>query len=160
MACERVLGDRSLIGGEPVFSAHFDLPATLRAPGQARGLVADTLSGPAAPAGCDEIIYTAQLLVSELVTNAVTHARTELHLGLCADARTLLFAISDGHPDLPQDTRALRAVPDDEIELEYEESGRGIAIIVELASDFGWRQRANEAGKVMWFTLAVPASDN
>ena len=156
MACERVLGDRSLIGGEPVLSAHFDLPATLRAPGQARGLVADALSDPAAPPGCVEVIYTAQLLVSELVTNAVTHARTELHLGLCADARTLLFAISDGHPDLLPDARPPTTGVDEETVLDYEESGRGIAIIVELASDFGWRQRANGAGKVMWFTLAVP----
>ena len=157
MACEAVLRDRSLVAGDPLLTAHFDLSATRRAPSQVRQLVADTLSGGAAPAGATRLIYTAQLLVSELVTNAVMHARTELHLGISGDGRTLLFTITDGHPDPPPDRPSVPATID-ATDLDYEESGRGIAIIVELATDFGWRRRDNGAGKVMWFTLDISDS--
>ncbi len=157
MACESVLRDRSLVGGDPRLMAHYDLPATLGAPGQARRLVADTLSGPAAPVGAAVAVYTAQLLVSELVTNAVMHARTELHLGISGDAHTLLFAIADGHPDPPPGVVSPR-VEFDPTAVDYEESGRGFTIIAGLADDFGWRRRDDGAGKVMWFTLRVSAT--
>ena len=159
MVCESVLGDPSLVAGDRLFNVHFDLPATLQAPGRARQLVADTLSGPAAPAGAAEGSYTAQLLVSELVTNAVMHARTNLHLGISGDAHTVLFTIADGHPDLPPEA-GTTAIPVNATGIDYEESGRGIAIIVGLATDFGWRRRDDAAGKVMWFTLAVSAADD
>lgn len=159
MACEAVLRDRSLVAGIPLLTAHFDLPASLRAPSRARRLVADTLNGPGAPAGAAELTYTAQLLVSELVTNAVMHARTELHLGVSGDARTLLFTIADGHPDPPPNAGAAASAVD-AADIDYEESGRGIAIIVALATDFGWRRRDDGAGKVMWFTLAVTATND
>ncbi len=157
MACELILRDRALVGGDPLLMAHYDLPATVGAPGQARRLVADTLSAPAAPVGAADAIYTAQLLVSELVTNAVMHARTELHLGISGDAQTLLFAIADGHPDLPPGVSP--ALEFDAASVDYEESGRGIAIIVGLADDFGWRRRDDGVGKVMWFTLRVPGTN-
>ncbi len=158
MACESVLRDRSLVGGDPLLIAHYDLPATVAAPGQARKLVADTLGGPAAPVGAADTVYTAQLLVSELVTNAVMHARTELHLGISGDAQTLLFAIADGHPDPPPGAGS-PALGFDATAVDYEESGRGIAIIVGLADDFGWRRRDDGAGKVMWFTLRLLGTD-
>ncbi len=158
MACESVLRDRSLVAGDPLLTAHFDLPATRRAPGLARRLVADMLGGPAAPAGAADLRYAAPLLVSELVTNAVMHARTELHLGISGDARTLLFAVADGHPD-PRPGTHPAASTVDPTDIDYEESGRGIAIIVGLATDFGWRRRDDGAGKTMWFTLTLPATD-
>ncbi len=158
MACESVLRDRSLVRGDPLLMVHYDLPATLGAPGQARRLVADTLTGPAAPAGATaETVYTAQLLVSELVTSAVMHARTELHLGISGDAQTLLFAVADGHPDPPPGVSP--ALEFDATAVDYEEPGRGIEVIVGLADDFGWRRRDDGAGKVMWFTIRVPGSD-
>ena len=157
VVCESVLGDRSLVAGDRLFNVHFELPATLQAPSRARQLVAETLDGSDALAGDAEGSYTAQLLVTELVTNAVMHARTELHLGISGDAETLLFTIADGHPDLPPEA-GTAAAEVDAAEVSYEESGRGMAIIVGLATDFGWRRRDDGAGKVMWFTLALSAA--
>lgn len=159
MVCESVLGDRSLVAGDRLFNVHFDLPATLQAPRRARQLVADTLSGPVAPLMAAEGSYTAQLLVSELVTNAVTHARTTLHLGITGDAETMLFTVADGHPEMPPETGTTEDA-DNATGIDFEESGRGIAIIVGLANDFGWRRRDDDAGKVMWFTLALAATDD
>jgi anti-sigma regulatory factor (Ser/Thr protein kinase) len=159
VACESVLRDRSLVAGDPLLTAHFDLSPTRRAPSQARWLVAGVLSGSAAPPGAADVSYTAQLLVSELVTNGLMHARTELHLGISGDARTLLFAVADGHPDLPPDPRTAASTVE-AADIDYEgESGRGMAIIVGLAADFGWRRRDDDTGKVMWFTLTLPATD-
>lgn len=157
MACESVLRDRSLVAGEPVVEAHFDLLPTPRAAGQARRLLAATLTDPAVPPTAAAVSDTAELLVSELVTNAVMHARTELHVGVCGDARTLLVTVADGHPDTP-DRRFLAVVPDP-ASFDYEESGRGVAVIVALASDFGWRRREDGSGKVMWFTLDLSATE-
>jgi hypothetical protein len=157
VACEALLRDRSLVAGDPLLTAHFDLLATTRAPSQARRLVADTLLGPDAPPGAAAVTDTAQLLISELVTNAVMHARTDLHLGVCGDARTLLFAVADGLPDPPRETEASAIGA---IDVDYEESGRGIAIIVGLAADFGWRRRQDGRGKVMWFTLDIAVADD
>jgi anti-sigma regulatory factor (Ser/Thr protein kinase) len=157
VACESVLRDRSLVAGEPLVAAHFDLFPTSRAAGQARRLVAAALAGPSAPRSAAAVGDTAELLVSELVTNAVMHARTDLHVGVCGDERTLLVTVTDGHPDAPPDDRAVATLPDGGAD--YQESGRGIAIIVALASDFGWRHREDGPGKVMWFTLDMTAAD-
>ena len=164
MGWESVLCDSSLIGADPLFTAHFDLPTTRRAPSQARRLVADALSRPSAPVGAAQFSYTAQLLVSELVTNAVMHARTEVHLGISGDVRTLLFAVADGHPDPPPDPhtaitgQAYAAATGQAAEFPLAESGRGIIILVALATDFGWRRCDDGTGKVIWFTLAIPAA--
>jgi anti-sigma regulatory factor (Ser/Thr protein kinase) len=106
--------------------------------------------------GAAQSTYTAQLLVSELVTNAVLHARTEVHLGISGGTRTLLFAVADGHPDPPLDPRA--ATPVRATDFAVAESGRGIAILVGMATDFGWRRCDDGDGKVVWFTLAIPAA--
>lgn len=155
MACESVLGDRSLVAGDVLLLEHFDLPATRLAPRRARKLVRDTLEGSSAPDGAAEVAHIAQLLVSELVTNAVMHARTDLHLGITGDARTLLFTVADGHPNLPPDTHRGGSAPE-EPDVDYEESGRGLSIVIKLATDFGWRLRDDTDGKVMWCTLAIP----
>lgn len=86
------------------------------------------------------------------------HARTELHLGITADEQTLLFTIADGHPDPPPITPTAQTTVE-VADVDYDESGRGIAIIVALATDFGWRRRDDDAGKVMWFTLNLAAAE-
>ncbi len=158
MACESVLGDRALVAGDRLLTAHFDLPSTRDAPGLARRLVADTLCGAGAPAGAALVSHTAQLLVSELVTSAVVHAGTELHLGISGDAGTLLFAVADAHPDPPPHARTAGS-SGGEADVDYQEFERGIEIIVGLAADFGWRRRDGGAGKVMWFTLTLATED-
>lgn len=153
VACESVLRDRSLVVGDPLLMAHFDLPATRATPSEARQLVAKTLDSPTAPAGAAAVSYTAQLLVSELVTNAVLHARTGLHLGICADAQTMLFTVTDSNADPLPSTRGAGAPG------LRRESGRGLPIVTALASDVGWRRRDDATGKIVWFTLRLPVDD-
>ncbi|GAB3666722.1 hypothetical protein GCM10027589_32100 [Actinocorallia lasiicapitis] len=43
-----------------------------------------------------------ELLVSELVTNAVRHGKAPIRLTLAADERVLEIYVRDGSPDLPQ----------------------------------------------------------
>ena len=95
--------------------------------------------------GYPQEAYTASLLVSELVTNAVRHARAPLGLRLHLTEHEIVTEITDDSSRLP---RPHRADPDDE-------SGRGLALVDALADD--WGTRLTEAGKAVWFTLAVPA---
>lgn len=128
-------------------SIHADLTASPRAAGQARALVASVLSGPAICAWHEETVHTAQLIVSELVTNAVLHARTDLHLGVCHDEHTLLIAVTDGAPPIGESSAAGPSLE------AADESGRGMLIVATLAADFGWQQRDDMPGKIMWASL-------
>ena len=86
---------------------------------------------------------TAVVLVgSELVTNAVEHAHSELTIHLEADASSVTVVVADGHAKppvpLPVDTEALE--------------GRGLLIVDGLASAWGVAQR-DGGGKTVWATL-------
>lgn len=132
-------------------SVHVDLNASARAPAQARALVASALDGQSAHLIDDDAVHSAQLVASELVTNAVLHARTDLHLGICHDDHTLLIAVTDGAPQVTP----LRVVDAAIEDAEAEESGRGMLIVASLATDFGWRAREDMPGKVMWVLLKL-----
>jgi len=83
---------------------------------------------------------TAELLVSELVTNAVRHAPGPIHL-TARGGHTLRCHIDDGSRLLP---RLHNACPDDEF-------GRGIALVDQLASN--WGVELTDRGKSVWFEL-------
>jgi anti-sigma regulatory factor (Ser/Thr protein kinase) len=149
VSCEQVLHDRSLVTGEAVVSAHADLRASPQAAAQARTLVAAALSDAAGRMLGEGIVHAAQLVASELVTNAVLHARTELHLGICHDDTTLLIAVADGATADPAPAHLAR------IPVDLGESGRGMQIVATVADDFGWRLRADAPGKVMWASFRL-----
>lgn len=148
MPCDQLLQDRSLLAGDVIVSIHADFIASPRAAGQARALVLSALSGAATRHLDGDIRHTAQLVASELVTNAVMHARTDLHLGLCCDEHHLLIAVADGAPPVDEAWSAADADED-------EESGRGMLIVASVAADFGWRRRSDRPGKIMWVLLAL-----
>jgi anti-sigma regulatory factor (Ser/Thr protein kinase) len=145
--CDQLLSDRSLVTGDAVVSIHADFTPSPRAAGQARALVLSALSGGANRSLSRDLLHTAQLVASELVTDALMHARTDLHLGLCCDEHNLLIAVADGAP--PGDEPAVTAESYDE------ESGRGMLIVASVAADFGWRRREDRPGKIMWVLLAL-----
>ncbi len=149
MSCDPVLDDPSLVAGDPVVRLHADLAATARAASQARALVASALANrtPSLPV---EVVSTAQLLTSELVTNAILHARTDLHLGIAHDGHALLIAVADGRPDIPPGRKLA--------DIDFEESGRGMTVVASIADDFGWRSRYDAPGKIMWALLALTGS--
>ncbi len=89
------------------------------------------------------------LLVSELVTNALRHATGPIGVRLVRDpagaAGVLLVEVSDPLPDPPRE-RVAR--PDDE-------DGRGLQLVASVTRR--WGTRPGEAGKTVWFELALPS---
>lgn len=121
-------------------SIDVELPATLASAGSARTLVRELLEGwPAS------LVDDAQLLVSELVTNAVLHAHTGVTLGLRVGAGRLRVEVADGSLDRPRP----RHPADDAV------TGRGLLLVDALSS--AWGAELREGGKVVWFEVAVDA---
>ncbi len=121
----------SFVGGP------WSLPWSPTACSSARTVIRDVLP----QWGLDDLVPTAELLVSELVSNALRHASGPLRLTLerVSDLRCL---VSDGTTDLP---RPADAGPEDE-------SGRGLALVDMLAAR--WGCEGGPEGKSVWFELS------
>jgi anti-sigma regulatory factor (Ser/Thr protein kinase) len=93
----------------------------------------------------DHRLYDAQLLTSEIVTNAVKHAGGILTIVIECDQETLAVAVSDDSPDVPvvRDFRAESI------------GGRGMRLLDHLAAAWGCTPRPEGNGKVVWFRLAL-----
>jgi anti-sigma regulatory factor (Ser/Thr protein kinase) len=96
--------------------------------------------------GLEQLCDDAALAVSELVTNAVLHARTQVDVTVRTGGPVVEVAVGDLAPYLP----ALRSFG------ALATTGRGLAVVASLSSDRGVRPR--EVGKVVWFTLAADAT--
>jgi anti-sigma regulatory factor (Ser/Thr protein kinase) len=88
-----------------------------------------------------------ELLASELVTNAVLHARTALRLTLRHDETGLTVSVLDGNMRLP----AVAGIP------EQATSGRGLVLVERLADAWGVEQ--NEDGKTVWARIGPGVPD-
>lgn len=127
------------IPGPPLASAAITLLAEPRSVAAGRRFTGKAL----AEWGYPEHAETACLLVSEILTNAVSHARARIRLRVHRSASEIVIEVSDDSPRLPQ--RRL-ADPNDE-------SGRGLMLVEALATEWGTRPRA--AGKTVWFTIGL-----
>ncbi|GGO50845.1 hypothetical protein GCM10012287_31540 [Streptomyces daqingensis] len=117
----------------------WELEAEPSAVSRARTLALDQL----AEWGLDELAFTTELVVSELVTNAVRHASGPVYLRLIRD-RSLHCEVSDkGHtsPNLRH------SATDDE-------GGRGLFIVAQIVQRWGTRYTAS--GKTIWTEQALP----
>jgi DNA-binding NarL/FixJ family response regulator len=112
------------------------LPAAASSPRAARALVRDML-------GEEEtsLVETVELLVSELVTNAIVHASSAPRVEADFAREQVRVAVYDDDPTPPR----LRD-PDGE-----RPGGRGLHLLDGLASR--WGTEASGAGKVVWFEL-------
>ena len=108
------------------------------APGRARVFLEDTCRRWAVP----EYTQDAALVVSELITNAVRHAGTEMRLGLELRDGGLTVSVHDRGEGLP------RLIPPAERVF----AGRGLAIVVRLAE--AWGVVVADGGKSVWCRLA------
>src|SRR5579884_2597895 len=100
-----------------------DLPSDLGSAREARRFVADCASRLGRP-GVAEL---AELLVSELVTNAVAHARTGVAIQCVPTRAGIRVVVRDGSADLPSPRH-----PDP-----WDERGRGLLLVETLASRWG-----------------------
>jgi GAF domain-containing protein/anti-sigma regulatory factor (Ser/Thr protein kinase) len=90
--------------------------------------------------GLAELEFTAELVVSELVTNAIRYGRPPIRLRLIHD-RTLLCEVSDSGGTTPHLRRA-RVL---------DEGGRGLLLVAQLAEH--WGTRRVRRGKTVWAEL-------
>ncbi|GAA0604153.1 hypothetical protein GCM10009547_02420 [Sporichthya brevicatena] len=93
------------------------------------------------------LVEDAELGVSELIANAVRHARTDVTLSIAAADRVTI-SIADGEPMLHRPF-----VPGGD---EIPESGRGLKIVAAVSDD--WGIEARSGGKAVWFSLMLPDS--
>ncbi|MGW0761637.1 SpoIIE family protein phosphatase [Streptomyces sp. NPDC002814] len=129
-----------LNGIEPDDVAEWWLPLDPLEVGRARAAVREQLHD----WGLAKLADGAELMVSELVTNAVRHSHSrpiELRL---VRGDTLLCEVDDDDHDLPT---LLSTGPGDEF-------GRGLRVVSTLARE--WGTSRTKAGKTVWFELTLP----
>ena len=119
-------------------SAH-RFPRELESVTKARHFVADTVL----EWGFDQISQEAQLVVSELASNAVRHARSAFSVVISEADSSLRLAVSDKSHALPTKQRPANS----------SSSGRGLMLVAALAIEWGVEQALD--GKVVWAELSL-----
>ncbi|MEF9906155.1 SpoIIE family protein phosphatase [Streptomyces sp. P9-A2] len=94
----------------------------------------------------EPLVDTTELLVSELVTNALRYGEGEIRLRLLLD-RTLVCEVWDAGLVQPRRRRAR----------DTDEGGRGLQLVGLLSA--AWGSRRTPRGKTVWFELPLPGAD-
>lgn len=124
---------------DPSDVAGCDLPEDPRAAGQARQYIRAQL----AAWGLADLAFVTELLVSELVGNAIRHAKGPVRLRLLR-SRTLTCEVYDGSLNTPRIRRA-----------DYtDEGGRGLQLVAALSGRWGARYLPD--GKCLWTEQELP----
>jgi DNA-binding NarL/FixJ family response regulator len=108
----------------------------------ARRFLAETLS----QWDFGDLLDSVNLLVSELVTNAVVHAESEAEVAVVLTPTALRVEVSDrgGGFAAPKDAA------------DFDTSGRGMAMVDAMANSWGTLPRPG-GGKIIWFELDRPS---
>jgi CheY-like chemotaxis protein len=114
-------------------------PADVSAVPRARDFVRDLLGTQDA-----ELVATVELLVSELVTNAVVHASSAPRVEVQLEGGSARVQVFDDDPALPTAGEAPTSSP----------GGRGLYLVEQLATRWGAEPHGD--GKVIWFELDRP----
>ncbi|MFG2813593.1 SpoIIE family protein phosphatase [Streptomyces sp. NPDC048410] len=118
---------------DPSSVGEWELPSDPAAVATARSLATRQLDA----WGLTEELFATELIVSELVTNAIRYARPPVHLRLINDRR-LTCEVSDGSSSAPH-LRHARTT---------DEGGRGLLLVSQLAER--WGARYENVGKIIW----------
>jgi serine phosphatase RsbU (regulator of sigma subunit)/anti-sigma regulatory factor (Ser/Thr protein kinase) len=124
----------------PDHVATLDLPSDPAAVARARRYTSETL----AAWGLEELSFSTELVVSELVTNAIRYGKGPIQLRLIRHDR-LTCEVFDAGSTAPHLRRART----------FDEGGRGLLLVAQLAER--WGTRHTREGKVIWAELALPA---
>ncbi|MFF5701320.1 SpoIIE family protein phosphatase [Streptomyces sp. NPDC012794] len=125
---------------DPDHVATMDLPSDPAAVAGARRFASDVLTA----WGLEEMSFTTELAVSELVTNAIRYGKSPIQLRLILQS-TLTCEVSDASSTAPHLRRARI----------FDEGGRGLLLVAQLTER--WGTRHGRAGKVIWAEQALPA---
>ncbi|MER7812613.1 SpoIIE family protein phosphatase [Streptomyces sp900116325] len=93
----------------------------------------------------EETAFATELILSELVTNAIRYGAPPVHLRLLRDT-TLVMEVSDGSSTSPH----LRYATD------MDEGGRGIFLVSQFAER--WGTRFTPTGKIVWAEQSAPSA--
>jgi serine phosphatase RsbU (regulator of sigma subunit)/anti-sigma regulatory factor (Ser/Thr protein kinase) len=94
--------------------------------------------------GLEETAFATELIVSELVTNAIRYGDAPIQLRLIRDS-TLICEVSDGSSTAPHMRRARV----------FDEGGRGLLLVAQVSERWGSRQ--TPTGKTIWAEQPLPA---
>jgi anti-sigma regulatory factor (Ser/Thr protein kinase) len=120
----------------------WDIPADPAYVSRARTLAGEQLEA----WGLAESSFVTELVVSELVTNAIRYGSPPIHLRLIRDA-TLICEVSDGSSTAPHMRRARI----------FDEGGRGLLLVAQLTQR--WGTRHSTAGKTIWCEQTLPTTE-
>ncbi|MFJ2749062.1 SpoIIE family protein phosphatase [Streptomyces sp. NPDC087297] len=128
-------------GIAPSDVAYWFLDPEETAPGRARRFARRALTR----WGLEELSDSLELLVSEVVTNAVRYAERPVTLRLLR-TDVLRCEVGDDSPQLPRQRRAR----------DTDEGGRGLFLVNRVARRWGATRLSS--GKVVWFELSLPGT--
>ncbi|MER5666811.1 SpoIIE family protein phosphatase [Streptomyces mirabilis] len=131
-----VAGTRAL-GAEHI--AEWQVPSEPAAVGEVRASVTRQL----AEWGLDDMAFTTELILSELVTNAIRYGSGTIQVRVLRD-RSLICEVSDNSSTSPRLRYAAT----------MDEGGRGLFLVAQLAER--WGTRYTPAGKVIWAEQPLP----
>ncbi|MFF2461933.1 SpoIIE family protein phosphatase [Streptomyces mirabilis] len=134
-----VAGTRLLDGNR---TASWDVPSDPSAVADVRAAAARLLDD----WDMKEEAFTLELILSELVTNAIRHATGPIGVRLIRD-RSLICEVSDGSSVSPHLRRATT----------MDEGGRGLFLVAQFADR--WGTRYTSGGKVIWTEQQLSATD-
>jgi anti-sigma regulatory factor (Ser/Thr protein kinase) len=123
---------------EPIEVEAVELPAEMASAGVARRFASDVLLAWGRPKGA---VDDAMLVVSELVTNSVQHARSACRVELWLDGGRVRGSVSDASVDMPM----MRPIDPSRV------GGNGLRVIASVTDELD--VRATDTGKTITFTL-------
>ncbi|MBL1093295.1 MULTISPECIES: SpoIIE family protein phosphatase [Streptomyces] len=92
--------------------------------------------------GLEDLAFSTELILSELITNAVRYGSEPIHVRLL-HTRTLICEVSDGSSTSPHVRQAK----------DTDEEGRGLFLVAQFAEQ--WGTRYSPRGKTIWAAQAV-----
>ncbi|MEU3416345.1 MULTISPECIES: SpoIIE family protein phosphatase [unclassified Streptomyces] len=132
-----IVASTRVLGGDRV--AQWQVPSDPAAVSEVRSSVTRRL----ADWGLEELAFTTELILSELVTNAIRYGRGPIGVRLLRD-RTLICEVSDRSTTSPHLRYAAST----------DEGGRGLFLVAQLAERWGTRYTPH--GKVIWAEQPLP----